>query len=108
MNAGTDRCQDGRTGGGGLDAGGDAHRKSGDIGFDLPPEDSLRSATDDGEASHLEARGAHRLENVAQGEGAAFEQRSRHMRLAVRQREAVKHAPGGTIPFGSHRTLHAG
>ena len=56
-----------------LDAGRNAHREAGDIGFDLPPQRALRPTADDGQSPHIEAGVSHRLQDVAQREGATFE-----------------------------------
>ena len=107
MKTGADSSQNRGARRGRLDAGRDAHREAGDIGFDLPPQRALRPTADDGQSPHIEAGVSHRLQDVAQRERAAFEQRAGHMRLAVRQRESVKDAARRTVPFGGHRALHA-
>ena len=83
------------------------HRQAGHVGLDLAPQRPLRAAADDREPADVEPRVAHRVEDVAQRERAALEDRARHVVAGVREREPVEDAAGGAVPLGRHRALHA-
>ena len=86
---------------------GDAHRQARHVGLDLPPQRTLRAAAHDREPPDVETGVAHRVEDVAQRERAALEDRARHVVARVREREPVEHASGGAVPLRRHRALHA-
>src|SRR3989442_419271 len=84
----------------------DPDRQPGYISLDLPPQRSLRAAADDGQAADIESGVLHRLQDVAQGERAAFQKRTGHMRPGVGEAQAEEDTARGAIPLRRHRALH--